>query len=51
MPRLRQFNSHIRSIFNDASHFKIRQSFLKKQEPFHCELDHFKNKYEQISTV
>jgi hypothetical protein len=51
MPRLRQFNYHIRSILNVASHIKIRQSFLKQQQPFNCVFDHFKNKYEQISTV
>ncbi|CAM4912887.1 unnamed protein product [Rotaria socialis] len=51
MPRLRQFNYHIRSILQNASHIKIRQSFFNQQEPFKCVLDHFKNKYEQISTV
>ncbi|CAF2584827.1 unnamed protein product [Rotaria sp. Silwood2] len=50
MPRLRQFNYHIRSILKNAFHIKIdqiRQSFLKQQEPFDCVLDHFKNKYGQ----
>ncbi|CAF2608635.1 unnamed protein product [Rotaria sp. Silwood2] len=50
MHRLRQFNYHIRSILKNASHIKIdkiRQSFLKQQQPFDCVLDHFKNKYGQ----
>ncbi|CAF1227901.1 unnamed protein product, partial [Rotaria sordida] len=50
MPRLRQFNYHIRSILKHASHIKIdkiRQSFLKEQQSFNCVLDHFKNNYGQ----
>ncbi|CAF1123221.1 unnamed protein product, partial [Rotaria sordida] len=50
MPRLRQFNYHIRSILKHASHIKIdkiRQSFLKEQQSFDCVLDHFKNNYGQ----
>jgi hypothetical protein len=50
MPRLPQFNFHIRSILKNASHItidQIRQSFLKQQQPFDCVLDHFKNNYGQ----
>jgi len=50
MPHLRQFNFHIRSILNNASHItidQIRQSFQKQQQPFDCVLDHFKNHYGQ----
>ncbi len=49
MPRLSQFNFHIRSILKNASHItieQIRQSFLKQQS-FDCVLDHFKNNYDQ----
>jgi len=48
MPRLRQFNFHIRSILKNASNItidQIRQSFLKQQQRFDCVLDHFKNNY------
>ncbi|CAF3033751.1 unnamed protein product [Rotaria sp. Silwood2] len=50
MPRLRQFNYHIRSILKNASHItidQIRQSFRKQQQPFGCVLDHFNNNYGQ----
>ncbi|CAF1100941.1 unnamed protein product [Rotaria sordida] len=50
MPRLRQFNYHIRSILKNASHItidQIRQSFLKQQQPFDCVLDNFNNNYGQ----
>jgi hypothetical protein len=50
MPRLRQFNFHIRSILKTASHIiinRIRQSFLNQQQPFDCVLDHFRNNYGQ----
>jgi hypothetical protein len=50
MPRLRQFNYHIRSILKNASHItidQIHQSFEKQQQPFHCVLDHFNNNYSQ----
>jgi len=50
MPRLRQFNFHIRSILKNASHVtidQIRQSFLNQQQPFDCVLDHFSNNYGQ----
>jgi hypothetical protein len=49
MPRLSQFNFHIRSILKNASHItieQIRQSF-RKQQSFDCVLDHFKNNYSQ----
>jgi hypothetical protein len=50
MPRLRQFNFHIRSILKNPSHRtidQIRQSFLKYEQSFGCVLDHFKNNYGQ----
>ncbi|CAF1111137.1 unnamed protein product [Rotaria sordida] len=50
MPRLRQFNYHIRSILKNASHItidQIRQSFFKHQHPFDCVLDNFNNNYGQ----
>ncbi|CAF4004142.1 unnamed protein product [Rotaria sordida] len=50
LPRLCQFNYHIRSILKNTFHItinRIRQSFLKHEQPFDCVLDHFKNKYGQ----
>ena len=50
MPHLRQFNYHIRSILENASHItidQIRQSFQKDEQSFDCVIDHFKNKYSQ----
>ncbi|CAF1300919.1 unnamed protein product [Adineta steineri] len=50
MPRLRQFHYHIRSILKNASRItidKIRQSFVKHEQPFDCAVDYFKNNYGQ----
>ncbi|CAF1207774.1 unnamed protein product [Rotaria sordida] len=50
LPRLCQFNYHIRSILKNTFHItinQIRQSFLKHEQSFDCVLDHFKNKYGQ----
>ncbi|CAF2512732.1 unnamed protein product [Rotaria sp. Silwood2] len=50
MPRLRQFNFHIRSILKNASHImtdQIHQSFVKQQQSSDCVFDHFKNNYGQ----
>jgi hypothetical protein len=50
MPHLRQFNFHIRSILNNASHItidQIRQSFQKQQQSFDFVLDYFNNNYGQ----
>ena len=50
MPRLRQFNFHIRSILKNASRItidQIRQSFVKQQQPFDVVLDYFANNYSQ----
>jgi len=51
MPHLRQFNFHIRSILEKASHVEIdtiRQSFKKLQQgSFDCVLDYFNNDYGQ----
>ncbi|CAF4061155.1 unnamed protein product [Rotaria sordida] len=51
MPNLRQFNFHIRTIFENATHIEIdtiRQSFLKYQKgSVDCALDYFNNNYSQ----
>ena len=50
LPRLSQFNFHIRSILKNASHVtveQIRQSCRKPMSSFGCTLDRFKNKFSQ----
>jgi hypothetical protein len=50
MPRLHQFNFHIRSILKKTSRVtieQIHQSFVKRQQTFNCVFDHFKNNYGQ----
>ncbi|CAF1442490.1 unnamed protein product [Rotaria sordida] len=51
MPNLRQFNFHIRTIFENATHIEIdtiRQSFLKYQKgSVDCAVDYFNNNYSQ----
>ncbi|CAF3503041.1 unnamed protein product [Rotaria sp. Silwood1] len=50
MPRLRQFNFHIRYILKNVSHTtidQIRQSFVKPQQSFDYVIDHFRNNYMQ----
>ena len=49
MPQLRQFHFHIRSILKNRFRTtidQIRQSF-RRQQPFDCVLDYFKNEYGQ----
>ncbi|CAF4830869.1 unnamed protein product, partial [Rotaria sp. Silwood2] len=51
MRHLRQFNFHIRTIFENATHVKIdiiRQGFMKyQQESVDCAVDYFNNNYGQ----
>ncbi|CAF3726374.1 unnamed protein product [Rotaria sordida] len=51
MRHLRQFNFHIRTIFENATHVEIdtiRQSFMKyQQESVDCAVDFFNNNYGQ----
>ncbi|CAF3863221.1 unnamed protein product [Rotaria sordida] len=51
MPYLHQFNFHIRTIFQNATHVEIntiRESFLKyQQESIGCTVDYFNNNYGQ----
>ncbi len=51
MPRLRQFNFHIRSILENATHIEIdtiRQTFHKhQQKSVDCAVDYFNNNYGQ----
>jgi len=51
MPRLRQFNFHIRSILRNASHIEvdtIRQTFIRRQQQsVDCAVDYFNNNYAQ----
>ena len=50
MPHLCQFNFHIRSILENASHVEldtIRQSFFLQQQSVDCAVDYFNNNYGQ----
>ncbi|CAF3333006.1 unnamed protein product [Rotaria sp. Silwood1] len=50
MPKLFQFDFHIRSILKNANHIeldKIRQSFIQYKQSIDCTIDYFNNQYSQ----